>query len=382
MLTHRIQWKPATGWSTPLAELPPAADLVLYFGATELLAQPEGPLADLRRHTLAPIVAGCSTAGEIFGTEISEQTLSVISVKFDMASVQAVLGSVPGADESGPVGAKLGRQLSSPDLRHVLVLSDGLHVNGTPLTEGLRSTLPEHVSVSGGLAGDGLLFGKTLVGLGDRIASDQVVAIGFYGDSLNIGGGLSGGWSPFGPHRRITRSEGNILYSLDDQPALALYKRYLGDRAAGLPGTGFLFPLQILSGLTGEEGLVRTLLAIDESTQSLTFAGDIPQGNYARLMKSSCDALIDSTEIAGAQASATDHASESPALAIIVSCVGRRIVLGQRCEEEIELASRQLPVGTEIAGFYSYGEISPSGHLRRCDLHNQTLVMTLISEAS
>jgi hypothetical protein len=305
-----------------------------------------------------------------------------VSIRFDTATVRAVLGSVSGAGESGAVGAELGRQLGSADLRHVLVLSDGLHVNGTPLTAGLRSALPYHVPVSGGLAGDNLLFGKTFVGLGDRIATDQIVAIGFYGASLRIGSGLSEGWSPSGPQRRLTRSEGNILHTLDDQPALALYKRYLGDRAAGLPGTGFLFPLQIQSDRTGEEGLVRTLLAIDETNQSMTFAGDIPQGAYARLMKSTSDALIDSSEAAGAKASAIEHAPGSSALALIVSCVGRRIVLGQRCEEEIELAGRQLPPGSEIVGFYSYGEISPAGHQRHCDLHNQTLVMTFVSETT
>ena len=381
MQTHRLQWKSTTGWNSPLANLSRDDDLVLYFGSAEILSTPDGPLTELRRHTHASVVAGCSTAGEIFGTEVCEHTLSVISIKFRTATVRAAIANVTSADASGAVGVELAHQLVAPNLRHVLVLSDGLQVNGTPLTAGFRSVLPETIAISGGLAGDGPDFRKTLVGLGERIDSGQVVAIGLYGSSLHIGCGLAGGWNPFGPHRLITSSSGNILHTLDGQPALKLYKHYLGDRAAGLPGTGLLFPLQLLSAHAGEEGLVRTILAVDEATQSLTFAGDIPQGRYVRLMKSTSDALIDSTEIAGAQATAIGRSPGGPCVAIIVSCVGRRIVLGQRCEEEIELASRQLPPGTEITGFYSYGEISPSGHNGRCDLHNQTLVMTLISES-
>jgi hypothetical protein len=382
MHTHTFQWKPGSGWLPSLDTLPADADLVLYFGSRFILEQTGGPLDELRRHASAPIVAGCSSAGEIFGTSVFDHTLAVVCVRFESATVRAALGVVGSREESDSVGESLGRQLATPGLRHVFILSDGLLVNGTGLTAGLRATLPLDVTISGGLAGDGIQFNHTLVGLGAQIAPGQIVAIGFYGDSLRIGCGLSGGWAPFGPQRLVTKSAGNVLYTLDDQPALALYKRYLGERASGLPGSGFLFPLQLLSDRTDGTGLVRTLLGINEADQSLSFAGDIPEGLYVRLMKSTSDQLIDSSKEAGSQASDLASADPAPALALVVSCVGRRIVLGQRCDEEIELASRQLPTQTALAGFYSYGEISAAGVLQRCDLHNQTLVMTLISETT
>ena len=380
MQTHRLQWTEANGWSLPLSTLPPGAQLILYFGSPAILARPNGPLRDLIRQAGPAIIAGCSTAGEIFGPAIFDESLSVIALQFHSTTLRAVSALVPNNAASESVGSELGRQLRVPSLRHVLLLSDGLQVNGTALVRALRQALPDGVSITGGLAGDGPHFRHTLVGLGPNVLPGQVVAIGFHGEALEVGYGIAGGWTPFGPHRLITRSEGNILYALDDQPALALYKRYLGDRAAGLPGTGLLFPLQLLTERTDTTGLVRTILAVDEATQSVTFAGDLPQGQYARLMKATSDALIGSTEAAGTHATCLPARSANDSLALVVSCVGRRLLLGQRCEEEIDLAVRSLPPGTAIAGFYSYGEIAPSGEMVRCDLHNQTLVMTVLSE--
>ena len=108
-----------------------------------------------------------------------------------------------------------------------------------------------------------------------------------------VGSGCDGGWSDFGPERRITRSEGNVLFELDGKPALDLYKTYLGERADGLPGSALLFPLSVRRGGAGET-LVRTILGMDEAAQSLTFAGDMPQGGVARLMRANNDHLIGS----------------------------------------------------------------------------------------
>jgi len=233
------------------------------------------------------------------------------------------------------------------------------------------------VCATGGLAGDGAAFKRTLVGFGGEIGAGRMAAIGFYGEKFRATWGSAGGWSPFGPRRLITRAIDNVLYELDGQPALALYKRYLGERAAGLPATGLLFPLEGLAQRDAESGVARTILAVDEAGQSLTFAGDMPQGHYARLMKAGGDALI-----AGAQAAATraEHPATGAPLVVLVSCVGRKLVLGQRVEEEVEAALRPFPAGTPALGFYSYGEICPSGLVQECDLHNQTMTLTVVGE--
>ena len=238
------------------------------------------------------------------------------------------------------------------------------------------SGLPAGVQVTGGLAGDGDRFARTWVADRDGLRSGQVAAIGFHGSHVVLGCGSAGGWDLFGPRRLVTRSLGNVLYELDGKPALELYKQYLGDRAAGLPAAGLLFPLAVARAQGEGPTVVRTILGIDEATQSLTFAGDIPQGVQAQLMKSQLDRLIEGAEQA---ASAAQVAARGNILAVAISCVGRRLVLRDRTEEELEAVAEVLPPGAAIVGFYSYGELSPlaSGV---CDLHNQTMTLTTIGE--
>ena len=382
MHTTSISWSSQTGWSPALpAEITGwKVDLILYFGATEiLLASDPVPVRELRAaHPLA-VCAGCSTAGEIRGNTVSDGTLVALLIGFDRTPVRGACVHVTSADDSETAGALLGRQLAAPDLRHVFVLSDGLLVNGSRLTASLRALLPAGVHATGGLAGDGPRFQHTAAGLGENLGPGHVVAVGFYGDAIRVSHGSAGGWEPFGPKRLITRATGNVLYELDDQPALALYKRYLGERATGLPAAGLLFPLQLLNGADANTGLVRTILAVDEQTQSLTFAGDMPVGHFCRLMKAGSDTLVEGAGTAAGQALAP---ASGPRAALLISCVGRKLVLGQRVEEEIEAVLARLGADVCAAGFYSYGEISPAGLSHGCELHNQTMTLTVFDEAS
>ena len=258
------------------------------------------------------------------------------------------------------------------------MISDGIDVNGSELLKGLNQVLPASVVVTGGLAGDGDRFKRTWVIHDRQLSGGFVSAVGFFGDAVHFGHGSKGGWDVFGPERRITRSVGNVLFEIDGSPALALYKEYLGERAAGLPGTALLFPLAVRESPDDEKSLVRTILSLDEASQSMVFAGDIPQGSLVRLMRANFDRLIGGAAEA-ARLTGKDSRPGPPSLAIAISCVGRRLVLGQRAEEEVEAVKEELPAGTKLVGFYSYGEISPftSGH---CDLHNQTMTLTHIGE--
>jgi hypothetical protein len=369
---HR--WKEGEGWKFPERSGTPA-DWLLYFGSCARLDGPSNALLELVHHYPRAVCCGCSTAGEIFQGKVGDDGLVAAAVRFDDTQLRAASAIVGSADGSREAGAQLARSLRADELRHVFVLCDGLRVNGTLLLNGLREGLPEGVRVSGGMAGDGTRFGRTLVGLGASLVCGHVVAVGFYGHAIRIGCAAGGGWDAFGPRRRITRSKGSILYELDGQPALDLYRRYLGERAAGLPATGLLFPLELLANASDKSGLVRTILSIDEREHSLTFAGDMPEGCYARLMKAQQDGLILGAARAGQQSS-----TGSSDLTVLISCVGRRLVLGQQVELEVEAAMAALDPRSAFLGFYSYGEICPSGGLARCDLHNQTMTITTFAE--
>ncbi len=366
---------------TELAALDSETSLLLLFGGSRVIDRPalieEIVDACPRSH-----VMGCSTAGEIHGSEISDDSLVIAAVRFDKTRLLTAHAAVHTPKDSYAAGRAIADNLHQPELRGLLVLSDGLNVNGSELVKGLNDTLGGHVVVTGGLAGDGTDFKRTWV-IKDRAPqSGYVTAIGFYGDHVRVGHGSRGGWDKFGPERRVTKSDGNILYELDGRPALQLYKEYLGDRSAGLPATGLLFPLAIRSSNTDGKVLVRTILAVDEAAQSMTFAGDLPEGVFAQLMRANFDRLIQgASEAATLTLHNQGHAgTSSPTLSIAISCVGRRLVLGERTEEEIEATLDILPNGSRQVGFYSYGEISPyaSG---ACDLHNQTMTLTTITES-
>jgi hypothetical protein len=382
MKLHTFSFAAASGWSVDsLPALDSDNTLVVVFGAPES-DQFQEPLSQLAAAFGRSHIVGCSTAGEIFGTTLSDDSLSVAVAEFESGTrVQSASASVQSHDESFAAGASIAHQLADPALRGVLLFSDGLHVNGSELVRGLNSVLPSHVVVTGGLAGDGSRFQRTWVMHDGAAQENMVCAAGLYGDHVTIGHGSKGGWDNFGPERLVTRSKGNVLFELDGRPALDLYKEYLGDLATGLPATGLLFPLALRANREDDKSLVRTILAVDEEQKSMTFAGDVPEGSLARLMRANFDRLIDGASEAGTLAADGYAGQSGDTLAIAISCVGRRLVLGERAEEEIEATFEALPGGTRQIGFYSYGEISPYAQ-GPCDLHNQTMTLTTIREAA
>ncbi|MBK9307686.1 MAG: FIST C-terminal domain-containing protein [Nitrospira sp.] len=380
MELHTLGHDHRKGWSVKSRpRIDSRQTLVVVFGSTSLL-DASGPINELLEEYSESVVVGCSTAGEILGTQIFDESLSAAIAKFEHTNLRVASAPVQSVDNSFQAGQEIAQQLNDSTLRGILVLSDGLSVNGSELVRGLNSTVLPSVIVTGGLAGDGNRFQRTWVLQDRRPQPGFVTAVGFYGNHVRIGHGSKGGWDLFGPERRVTKSKGNILLELDGRPALQLYKEYLGERAAGLPATGLLFPLALRANQSDSKSLVRTILAVNEEDQSLTFAGDIQEGALAQLMKANFDRLVQGASEAATttKLSADD---DSCTLAIAISCVGRRLVLGERTEEETEATLEVLPKRTQQIGFYSYGEISPYA-TGACDLHNQTMTLTTLSEAA
>lgn len=370
-------FRPERGWSAPLPDLDSPTTLVLVFAAPGFADRPE-PLEELARAFPTSVVVGCSTAGEIHGRRVLDDSISAAFVHLDRGLVRSASAAIDSAPDSRPAGEQIARELADPSLRALFVLSKGIDVNGSALVAGINQVVGEGVVVTGGLAGDGPRFERTWVFDDGRPCANRVAAVGLYGEGLTAGHGSRGGWGIFGPQRRVTRSQGSVLYQLDGKPALALYREYLGELSEGLPATGLLFPLAITPDGESEGALVRTILAIDEEAQALVFAGDIPEGWSAQLMQSTPDRLIGGAEEAAVVAAG--RSGESPELAVAISCVGRRLVLGERTDEEVEATVGALPAGIRQVGFYSYGELAPS-ETGVCDLHNQTMTLTTLAEA-
>lgn len=352
---------------------PASARVLLAFGPEVLL---ESALPIWRAEFADAVMAGCTTAGNISNSHIGDESITVTLLEFSHSQIACAHTNM---DSSKPVLSavrELLAQIPVAGLRHLLVFAEGLHINGSELAAGFNRLLPAGVTVTGGLAGDGDRFGRTAVFNRSGIHHNGIVAIGLYGDDLQIGYGSLGGWESFGPIRRVTKATANVLFELDGHSALSLYKTYLGAHASQLPASALLFPLSV----TDEQGsgpVVRTVLSVDETQQSMTFAGDMPIGARTQLMRANNNRLIEGAGKAASIANFRDHPAQ---FALLISCVGRRLVLQDRCHEEIDKARAILGTTTMLAGFYSYGELCPQGTFQQCDLHNQTMTITTLAE--
>lgn len=350
--------------------------LVLGFGSSKLVSQ-EKSFQDLKQRFPNAEIAMCSSAGEIYENEVLDDTISTVAIQFQSTKIKTSEINIEDLESSYEAGKTLVNNLPQKNLKLIFVLSDGGNVNGSELVKGMNFSKKKNVLITGGLAGDGKNFEKTFVGLNQVPQTGKIIAIGFYGDNLVLSHGSFGGWESFGLERTVTKADRNILFEIDNKNALALYKTYLGKFADELPGSALLFPLSVKFD-DDHKPIVRTILSIDNEKQSITFAGDIPKGSKIRFMKANLDKLIDAASDAANFCLEMDKAK--PKLAILISCVGRKLIMPNRIDEEIEAISEIFGSGTMLSGFYSYGEISPLNPMENCELQNQTMTITGINE--
>ena len=360
--------------------------LVLAFADPVFFETPGVDLAGALREAFPNAhVIGCSSAGEISSGGVDTGSAVVTAVKFDRPGMALARERIANMADSESAGERLGAQLAASKPHTVLVFGQGVELNGSAMIRGLRTALGDRTTIAGGLAADAGRFVRTFVIAGADASISEIVGIGFHDAGLKVSTGTFGGWKPFGALRRVTRADGNMLYELDGEPALNVYRRYLGDHARQLPGSALLFPFSMVDADGRETGVIRTILGMDEAAGSLTLAGEITADGFLRLMTASSDELIDGAEVA-AEAVAEDGAASSDGFALLVSCVGRRMVLGARVDEEVEAVGSVVGKRCALAGFYSNGEISSSGDdVLSCgagnQLHNQTMTITRFTEA-
>ncbi len=374
--TEPTQWQMLSGSDTVFHP-----QLVLFFCASRINGLDER-YAELRSRYANAEIIGCTTAGEISAEEVLDNSVVATAIEFDDASIHVEYTDVQAMAESYQAGEKLGSALDKTGLRLAMLISDGHIVNGTELVRGIASVLGTNIPITGGLAGDAAHFEKTAVSVNSPLVPGRVAVIGFYGEDLRIGHGSVGGWNAFGQDRRITKSEANVLYEIDGIPALQLYKTLLGDKAKDLPGASLLFPLSIRPEDGSREAITRTVLSINEDDNSMVFAGNMPVGYACRLMIANFDQLVGGASKAANEALNLSelHQHNQRSLGVLVSCVGRKLVLGRRTADEVRAVRDILGTNAALTGFYSYGEICPHGELLNCELHNQTMTVTTITE--
>lgn len=352
------------------------ADLVICFGSKSILAEPNF-FENIRSQFNCSEIAIASTSGEIINSNVQSNSAVAVALEFEKTNIKTASINISDCKNSKEAGTKLLSQLPQDDLCYVLILSDGSLVNGSDLVDGVNESLKGKILITGGLAGDGAEFVSTLTGLNNKPEKGLIVAIGFYGKNLIVKNGSEAGWEIFGVEKSITKSEANKLYELNNQNCLDMYKRYLGDSASKLPAAALNFPLSVL--IPGNaKTVVRTILSVSEEEKSMTFAGNMPEGSIVRFMKTNFNSLMSSAAIAADKA--IENNKKAPDFALLVSCVGRKIVLGTRIQEEVDAVSQTFKENTPMLGFYANGEIAPLANEKETALHNQTMTITTFYE--
>ncbi len=377
MDVYTLQYTKESSWSlTPFPDVDSKQTLVLIFGGHGFM-QNSAAIEELHQYYSQATIIGCSTAGEIFHDKIYDDSLSVAILQFKYTTLKVVCKKLTTTENVEQCSAELASELLANGLAAIMLFNDGLRINGSDIMRGLSRVLPPDIPVTGGMAGDGEQFKRTWVLCNGGLQEDCIVMLGLYGNALDFQYGSKGGWDIFGPERRVTSSVGNVLYELDSKPALSLYKDYLGEMAAGLPATGVLYPLLVSDG--EHQDVVRTIIGVNEDEGALVLAGDVYPHAKTRLMHANFDRLIMGASDAARDIKFSYDSTCGQALALAISCFGRRKVLKEQTEEEVEAVRDVLDTDISMIGFYSYGEFSPLS-TGVCELHNQTMTITLISE--
>lgn len=374
MKVHQLVWK-NNSWNGDSIEDSFKPQLCLLFGTRQQIDESRDYHNELKSRFSSAQIVVSSTAGNILDDELMDDV--IVANLIYLEHTEVICNLIKFGNKSGvELGEILGNTLNEKGANYGLVFSC-MGVNAGHILKGYNSANSGNIPLSGGIAGDNYLFEKTLVGLNEDIGENQFVVVAFKGNRFSARHGSKGGWDVFGPERAVTKCEGNVLYEIDEKPALDLYKNYLGEKSSELPTSALHFPLAYIDPVT-KEYIVRGVQGIDEETNSLILYGDLDEGLSIQLMKANFDRVIQ-----GAEDSASDSINKNmgdPDFSLLISCVARRLALDQLVEEELEGAKSVLGKNTKISGFYSYTELSPVIGDGACRLHNQTMTITSFYE--
>jgi len=276
-----------------------------------------------------------------------------------------------GESDSTEFGRKIGEKVNDSSFpASAIIVASGLTLDGQAMVEGANEVVGEDLIMFGGLAGDDSKFEKTYVFSNEKVSDDAVLVLLLDKNKIDVSGIASSGWISLGSDLRVTKSSGNIVYTIDDEPALDVYKSYLGVNDEDLPAIGIEYPLMIKRH-SGEPAL-RAVVGINRDDRSLIFAGSVPESSLVTFSSSPGFEVIKTTTSKVAE---FYERSPDADFFILFSCMARHLALGPMVAEEIKFASDKwdAPVG----GFFTYGEIG-SNNLS-CDFFNQTYTLVKIT---
>ncbi len=353
--------------------------LVIAFASAEI--DPAEALAGLRAGLPEARIVGCSSYAEINSREALSGSLTAMGLCFPEGIEFQTFAHTTGADPF-EAGVSFAREVASFDPNLLILFPDGLAYNSTRLLLGIQSVLGQRFPIIGGIAADDARFERTYQFHDDRCLTAAVVGVALKG-RVEVVTAARCGWRPVGATRTATKVvDGNVLLELDGQPALSLYRQFLGERWAEMPSVGVEFPVGIVGG--GELGsqrmdgdgeilLLRAIKAIDEEQQAIVFGGDLPEGARVRMSRATKDDVIAGANEAGDEVAAR---MPEPSFALVFDCMARKVALGPRYKEEVHHTFARLGAELPKVGFHTFGELSPVSGVTMH--HDETFTIALI----
>jgi len=316
-------------------------------------------------------VFGSTSSGEITNTEFFEERMTVmlIDIPKDTFSVRLFDGKEKSSYRLGQeIASWVNDVYETPAL---LVLSAGLQADGEALVNGVIESIENDIPFFGGLAGDDLKMQGTYVFTETEIFDMGVLALAIDNSKVEVDGLAVSGWKGIGTIKTITKSDGNVVQMIDDQPALDVYSRYLNINFGDDHTLAAEYPLLVMR----DDGsfVLRAAMLINPD-KSMVYAGSVPQGSKVQFSVPPSNEII---EFALENLSRFKQNRSGADAVILFSCKGRHLALGPIIEDEI--AAIYNLWGVPMTGFFTYGEIGPSGS-GRCDFHNNTLTLVTLRE--
>lgn len=320
---------------------------------------------------------GGTTNGEISSVlEFQQDSITLMLFASHHIQIQAGVGynvsQNPLQSSQNAIAQAKAKSASQPKL--CITFPESLTSSGAVILEGLQQSLGKIVPIIGGMTADDYTFDQTYQFFQDQVLTDAVPVLLFSGDLL-VSYGVASGWTPITPKSRITKVQGNVVYEIENQPALEFYRHYLG-------GERFLthYAIHALAVYEDQENFyMRAPNGYDLEAGSLTFFGDIPDQAIVQITDASRENILAASQVA-IQKALSHYPGTEPTTALLVSCAARRRILGTLTPQEYQLTKTHLPQNLSCCGFYAYGEIAPLDQHNSAKFHNKTFVTLLMGE--
>ena len=320
---------------------------------------------------------GGTTEGEM-SSELGFEQDSLTLIVFCSETVTISAGIGRNVAEDAIIAASSAVQQAQAQhtdtLQFCLTFPESLTICNEIILDSLEHALGEKVPVFGGLTAGKHPSQQTFQFFKTEVCSNSVPILLFSGP-IQFSHGVANGWHPIGKAGQVTKATNNVVYEINNQPALSFYHHYLGT----LPPTSE-YPLALLDAQSNRHYMRAPSGIYDETIGSITFFGSVPKGSVVQITEASHDDILAASSQSVQQA-LDSYPGKSPDVALFFSCVGRRQLLGSRTKEEHAIAQHHLGKSIPSCGFYTNGEISPLQDNNTSHIHNETFVTLLIGEA-